>query len=312
MSAVTETTHGSTPTARRPSTVGGKAYARKGKYLLFAAPALILIAAVILFPWAFTVYMSINDWTIGGSQPITNFPANYTKLASDERFFEATLRTLYYTFLSVFVPVVLGMAAAVVFHNKFPFRGLARGIFILPMMATPSAIALVWKMMFHVEFGVLNYLLELVKIPPFTWVFAAGTVIPSLVLVEVWQWTPLIMIVVLGGLAALPTEPYESALIDGANAWQVFRHITFPLVLPFLMVAVMIRTIDALKAFDTIFVITEGGPGTASETINIFLYLQAFAFLHIGYASAVVIVFFILIVVASLGLVYVRQRTVWT
>jgi len=306
------TTPGAAPAVRRTGAVGGKAYARRGKYLLFAAPALILIALVIVFPWAFTLYMSFNDWTIGGAQPVMNFPANYVKLASDERFFEAVLRTLYYTALAVIVPVVAGMAAAVVFHNRFPLRGLARGIFILPMMATPSAIALVWKMMFHVEYGVLNYLLDLAGIPPFTWVFAANTVIPSLVLVEVWQWTPLIMIIVLGGLAALPTEPYESALIDGANPWQLFRHITWPLVLPFLMVAVMIRTIDALKAFDTIFVISEGGPGTASETINIFLYLQAFAFLHIGYASAVVVVFFAIIVIASLGLVYLRQRTVWT
>ena len=311
MSALTGSPRGVSAT-RRSGTVGGKAYARRGKYLLFAAPALVLIGAVIIFPWAFTIYMSLNDWTIGGAQPVLNFPNNYLKLAADQRFFQAVLRTGYYTLLSVFVPVLVGMLAAVVFHNKFPLRGLARGIFILPMMATPSAIALVWKMMFHVEFGVLNFVLEVFKIPPFTWVFDAKTVIPSLVLVEVWQWTPLIMIVVLGGLAALPTEPYESALIDGANPWQVFRHITFPLVLPFLMVAVMIRTIDALKAFDTIFVITEGGPGTASETINVFLYLQAFAFLHIGYASAVVIVFFLIIVAASLGLVYLRQRTVWT
>ena len=104
--------------------------------------------------------------------------------------------------------------------------------------------------------------------------------IPSLVLIEIWQWTPLVMLIVLGGLASLPTEPYKSALIDGASQWQMFRHITWPLVLPFVMVAVVIRAIDAIKAFDTIFVITQGGPGTASETINIFLYLQAFALLQ--------------------------------
>ena len=119
--------------------------------------------------------------------------------------------------------------------------------------------------------------------------------IPSLVLVEVWHWTPLVMLIVLGGLAALPTEPYESALIDGATEWQLFRHITWPLVLPFSWSPSVIRTIDALKAFDTIYVITQGGPGTASETINLYLYLQAFAFYNIGYASAVVVVFFVII-----------------
>ena len=136
--------------------------------------------------------------------------------------------------------------------------------------------------------------------------------IPALVLVEVWHWTPLAMLIILGGLAAIPQEPYESAVIDGASSWQMFRYITFPLVLPFIMVAVVIRTIDALKAFDTIYVITQGGPGTASETINIFLYLQAFAFYKVGYASAVVVFFFGIIVLCSLLLIYVRQRTLWT
>jgi len=132
------------------------------------------------------------------------------------------------------------------------------------------------------------------------------------VLVEIWHWTPFVMIIVLGGLAALPSEPYESALIDGATPWQMFRHITFPLVLPFLVVAGIIRTIDALKAFETIYVISNGGPGTASETINIYLYLQAFAYYNVGDASAVVVVFFGIIVALSLVLLYVRQRAKWT
>jgi multiple sugar transport system permease protein len=131
-------------------------------------------------------------------------------------------------------------------------------------------------------------------------------------MVEVWHWTPLVMLIVLGGLAAAPTEPYDSAKIDGANAWQMFRHITLPLILPFVLVAAVIRTIDALKAFDTIFVISQGGPGTASETINIFLYLQAFSFYNIGYASAVTIVFFVLIVALAMVLLWLRQKAKWS
>jgi multiple sugar transport system permease protein len=122
---------------------------------------------------------------------------------------------------------------------------------------------------------------------------------------------PHIMLIELGGLAALPTEPYESAHIDGASQWQMFRYITFPMVLPFIFVAAIIRLIDAVKAFDTIFVITGGGPGTASETINIYLYLKAFAYYDIGYASAMVVVFFAVIVALSLALLYLRQRTQW-
>jgi len=283
----------------------------RGRYLLFVAPALAVMGAVIIFPWLFTLFMSVHDWKIGQSRTFVGLE-NYARLLTDERFLSALLRTIYYTVLAVAAPLVLGTAAALVFHKKFPLRGFLRGVFILPMMATPVAVALVWTMMFHPQLGVLNYLLSLVGIPAQLWVYDPGTVIPSLVLVETWQWTPLVMLIVLGGLAALPTEPYEAAQLDGASAWQTFRHITFPMVLPFLMVAVIIRTIDAVKAFDIIFVISQGGPGTASETLNIFLYLQAFAFYNIGYASAVVVVFFVLIITLALVLLYVRQRSKWS
>jgi multiple sugar transport system permease protein len=280
------------------------------QYVGFVLPAIAIIGAVIVFPWLFTIFMSVHDWKIGQANSFIGLE-NYVKLLSDERFHGALLRTLYYTALAVILPVTFGTAAALVFHRRFPLRGLLRGIFILPMMATPVAVSLVWTMMFHPQLGVLNYLLSLVGIPPQAWVYEQGTVIPSLVLVEVWQWTPLVMLIVLGGLAALPTEPYESAHLDGASAWQMFRWITFPLLLPFIIVAAIIRSIDAVKAFDTIFVITQGGPGTASETINIYLYLQAFAFYNIGYASAVVVVFFVVIVALSLMLLYARQKTQW-
>jgi multiple sugar transport system permease protein len=293
-----------------PVVVGGRAYARRGRYLRFVLPALVLIFAVIVFPWLFTIWMSAQDWRVAQTPTFAGF-SNYTTLLTDQRFLESIGHTIYFTVLAVILPVVFGVASAVVFHQRFPWRGVLRALFIMPMMATPVAVALIWTMMFHPQLGVLNYLLSLVGIPPQMWVYDQSTVIPSLVLVEVWHWTPLVMLIVLGGLAALPTEPYESALIDGASQWQMFRHITFPMVLPFIMVAVVIRTIDALKAFDTIFVITQGGPGTASETINIYLYLQAFAFYNIGHASAVVVVFFVLIVVLSLLLLYARQRTLW-
>jgi multiple sugar transport system permease protein len=290
------------------SGMGG--YRSRWRYMMFALPAMIVILAVILFPWAFTLYLSAHDWPIVGEPTFVGF-GNYLQLAGDTRFLESIWRTFYFTFLAVLLPVVLGVLAAVVFHREFPLRGVLRTLFMMPMMATPVAIALVWNMMFHPQLGVLNYFLSLVGIPPQLWVFDPGSVIPSLALIEIWQWTPLVMLIVLGGLASLPTEPYESALIDGASEWQMFRHITWPLVLPFVMVAVVIRAIDALKAFDTIFVITQGGPGTASETINIFLYLQAFAFYNIGYASAVVVVFFVIIIAMTLVLLWSRQRTQW-
>jgi multiple sugar transport system permease protein len=280
------------------------------RYWLFSLPAVLVIAAVIVFPWIYTLFMSLQDWKIGGGAEFVGL-GNFIDLAKDQRFVESMGHTVYFTVLAVVLPILFGTAAALVFHREFPARGLLRTIFIMPMMATPVAVALVWTMMFHPQLGVLNYLLSLVGIGPSAWVYDPGTVIPTLVMVEVWHWTPLVMLIVLGGLAGLPREPYESALIDGANDWHMFRHITLPLVWPFIMVAIVIRTIDALKAFDTIFVITQGGPGTASETMNIFLYLQAFQFYKIGYASAVVVIFFVIIIMLSLLLLYARQKSKW-
>ncbi|MGA9866027.1 MAG: sugar ABC transporter permease [Acetobacteraceae bacterium] len=280
------------------------------RYWVFALPAACVVLAVIVFPWFFTIYISLHQWDPAGGITWAGV-SNYVHLATDARFGWAVVRTLYFAALAVLFPVVLGIAAAVCFHQRFPLRGLARTIFILPMMATPVAIALVWSMMFHPQLGVLNYILTSIGLPPAMWTYAPSTVIPTLVIVETWQWTPLVMLIVLGGLASLPIDPYEAAQLDGASAWQRFRHITLPLVWPFIVVAGVIRTIDALKSFDIIYVITGGGPGTSSETINIFLYQQAFAFYQLGYAGAVTLVFFILIVAVSLCLLAVRQQKRW-
>lgn len=280
------------------------------RYVWFIVPAVVVTVAIIIFPWMFTVYMSLHDWQITGARTFIGLD-NYVSAFSDRRFIAAVWRTALYALFSVTMPVVLGTAAATVFHHEFPLRGLLRGIFIMPMMATPVAVALVWAMMFHPQLGVLNYLLKSVGLTPSLWVYAPGTVLPALAMVETWQWTPLVMLIVLGGLATLPVEPYESARIDGAAPWQTFIYITLPLVMPVILVAVVLRTIDALKAFDLIFTITQGGPGTASETLNIFLYLKAFSFYQIGQASAVVVIFFALIVGLSLGSLYLRERTRW-
>ncbi|MFJ1309077.1 carbohydrate ABC transporter permease [Agrobacterium sp. P15N1-A] len=279
-------------------------------YWPFVIPALIVISAVIVFPWVFTLWMSAHRWTLGQEQSFIGFE-NYIRLASDARFWESLWHTLIYTVLSVVAPLFLGTLAALVFDAQFPLRGFLRGVFVMPMMATPVAIALVWTMMFHPQLGVLNYLLSLIGIGPLEWIYNQSTVIPSLVLVETWQWTPLVMLIVLGGLAAVPREPYESAEIDGANAWQKFRYLTMPMIAPFLMIAVIIRSIDAVKSFDIIYAMTQGGPGTASETINIYLYNTAFSYYDIGYGSAMAVVFFIIIVALSFVLLMVRQRSQW-
>src|ERR1700748_2025273 len=284
---------------------------RPRSYWPFVLPALIVVLAVIVFPWVFTIWMSLQEWKVGSPTTFVGL-SNYLRMPNDPRFVEATWHTLVYTFLSVLLPLVFGTFAAVVFHQKFPMRGILRGIFIMPMMATPVAIALIWTMIFNPQLGVLNYLLSLVGIPAQLWVFHPATVIPSLVLVETWQWSPLVMLIVLGGIAALPTEPYDSAQLDGAGMWQMFRYITLPLIMPFIVIAAMIRTIDAVKSFDIIFAITQGRPGSASATINLYLYSVAFVYYDLGYGSAIAVIFFVLIVLLAAILLYLRQRTLWT
>jgi multiple sugar transport system permease protein len=296
------------PTTKGRAPIGRRNYARR--YWMFTMPAALAVSAVILFPWLFTLIMSVNDWQVSGDVNFVGL-ANFTHLWEDTRFLLAVVRTLYFTALAVIFPMILGIWAAVCFSTKFKLRGLARTLFILPMMATPVAIALVWTMMFHPQLGVLNYLLTSIGLPPATWQYDASTVIPTLVMVETWQWTPLVMLIVLGGIAGLPVDPYEAAIIDGASGWQMFRYITVPMVWPFIVVAAAMRVIDALKSFDIIFVISGGGPGTSSETINMLLYNTAFSYYNLGYASAIVLVFFVLILLITVGLLAMRRMERW-
>jgi multiple sugar transport system permease protein len=277
-------------------------------FFWFILPAVVVITAVIVFPWAFTLWMSLFEWKIGHKATFAGLD-NFTELLGNRRFLESVAHTLIFTAAAVVGPLVLGTAAALVFNQKFFLRGFLRGAFVLPMMATPVAIALIWTMMFHPQQGVLNYLLSLLGIGPSEWVYSPRLAIACLVMVDIWQWTPLVMLIVLGGLASLPTDPFEAATMEGASRWQTLRYVTLPLLLPFIMVAAVVRLIDALKTFDTIYVITQGGPGTASETINLYLYLQAFSFYQIGKASAVVVVFFVLVVALSWLLFWLRERS---
>ena len=134
--------------------------------------------------------------------------------------------------------------------------------------------------------------------------------LPTLVLVDIWQWTPIVMLMVLGGLTALPEEPFEAARIDGASTWQIFRYLTLPMLRPYIMVAALFRGIDALKTFDSIYVITRGGPGFASETLNLYIYATAFDYLHFGSSSAMLVIFFLIVLSLSAVLIGLRRKAI--
>jgi multiple sugar transport system permease protein len=280
---------------------------------LFPAPAVLLVAVIIAYPIVYTVWMSLQEWFISSLTP-PKFAglANYQKiLLGDDRFRWAFLRTVWFTVLVVSAELVLGLAMALLFNREFWGRGLLRTFAILPMVATPTAIALVFVMMYHPTLGVANYLLTVVGLPPFSWTYSSQTALYALAVVDVWEWTPLIMLIALAGLASLPREPYEAAEIDGATTLQAFRHVTLPLLRPTLVVAVLFRAIDALKTFDVIYVITQGGPANSTETINVLLFNQAFSYFNMGYASSMAVALFALVMGASLLLIKVRRTTTW-
>jgi multiple sugar transport system permease protein len=281
--------------------------------LLFPAPAVLLVGAIIAYPIAYTVWMSLQEWFASSlTAPRFIGLANYEKIVlGDARFREAFFRTLYFTVLVVGAETVLGVAMALLFNREFWGRGLLRTLAILPMVATPTAIALVFVMMYHPTLGVANYLLTVVGLPPFRWTYSSATALYALALVDVWEWTPLIMLIALAGLASLPREPYEAAHIDGATTLQAFWHITLPLLRPTIVVAVLFRAIDALKTFDIIYVITQGGPANSTETINVLLFNQAFSYFNMGYASSMAVALFAIVMGASLVLIKVRRTAAW-
>jgi len=275
---------------------------------ILPAPAVVVILLLTAFPAVYTLYMSTHDWFASSLTPprFSGEGSCVRMLAAAERLRSAVWRALPFSGLAGGLEMILGVAIAVVFNRDFLGRGLVRTLLLLPMVATPAAIALVWAMMYHPTLGVINYLVQLLGFPPLEWIANPRTVIPALVIVDAWEWTPLITLMALAWLAALPAEPYASARVAGASGWQIFWFITLPLLRPTLMVAALFRTIDALKTFDIIYIMTQGGPGFASETLNVYIFQTAFLYFHMGYASALLVALFALVL--SVSFIVIRLR----
>ena len=276
---------------------------------VFTTPAAVVVFILMVFPVFYTVYMSLHSWFASSlTSPEFIGLANFKRaFVQDERFRNALWLTLYFTALATALQVILGVALALLLNRPFRGKGFFRSIFLLPMVATPVAIALVWMMMYNPTLGVMNYLVGLIRLGPFKWVSDAQLVIPALAMVDTWEWTPLITLITLAGLATLPLEPYESALIDGATPAQMFWRITLPLLRPTIMVALLFRSIDCLKTFDIIYVMTAGGPGFASETLNVYTFQVGLFYFHIGYACSLLVILFALVLGVSLILIKVRR-----
>lgn len=274
---------------------------------LFPLPAVIALFILVGLPMLANFVIALHDWFIG-RPPRLVWLQNFTDVLADRRFYSGIRNTLIFTGVAVPVQLVLGMAIAVLFNRELPAKGLIRTVILLPMVATPVAIALIWSLMFDPSLGVLNWFLESLGLSRSLWVADARLALPSLIMVDVWQWTPMVALILIAALQGVPSEHYEAARIDGAGGWQVFWHITLPAVRGAVVVALILRAVDALKTFDIIYVITGGGPGTATETLNVYAFRSGFEFFRAGYAASLLIFLMFLVLGIAILLNLARRR----
>lgn len=277
------------------------AHAERRRFvLLLLAPATILLLAVTLVPFLWALAISLTDHSLTRpGQTVFVGLANYGMLLASPEVWQAGRVTAVFTFLAVSIQLVLGVGLALLLHRETRGAWAWRLAFLLPMAVTPVAAIFTFRMMFHPSIGVLNGILRDLGLPPVDWLGTPTMAFVSLLFVDCWQWTPFMLLIAVGGLASLDAEPLEAAEVDGAGPWRVLCDHTLPMLAPYLAVAVVFRAIDAFKTFDIIFVLTGGGPGVATRTLNLLAYKQGIEFLSIGYAAAIAISMLVLTIVAA-------------
>lgn len=276
---------------------------------LLLAPAFFALLATTTFPLLFLVYTS--TYRLDLAMPFTNgFVGleNYSVLLADSRFWHSLIVSMVYTISTVILQVVVGLALALFVMEMKRGQGLFRLIAILPVVLSPAVVGMIWRtFMLAPEFGIVDYLSITAGLGSKNWLGDPGLAMLSVIIIHTWQWTPFAFMVLLASLAALPDDIYEAARIDRASAWQRFRRITLPLLRPAIIMVVIMRTMVALTAFAAIFTVTGGGPGTATEILNLYAYRKSFTELSIGYGSALAVALLIVTVIISAILFAIRR-----
>ncbi len=269
-------------------------------------PVVLYVSAIALLPVAFTVWLSFRrQLPIFG---ISRFVAleNYAFLLQDPRFWNALGNTAYFVGVSVTLELILGLGLALLLNRRFRGRGLARALVLVPWAVPTVVAARFWEWIFNADFGVLNYLLG----TRINWLGDPSWALHAAIAADVWKMTPFAALLLLAGLQVIPEELYRAACIDGANRWQLFRHITLPLLRPVILLVLLFRTMDAARVFDLVFVLTGGGPANETETLVVYTYKLLYRTLQFGYGSALAVATFLFIF--ALSLVYVHQlRRAW-
>ncbi|MBK8161435.1 MAG: sugar ABC transporter permease [Rhodospirillaceae bacterium] len=269
----------------------------------FIWPALLVVLAIAIFPLIYSLTTSFMSFRLVPPTP-PRFVGleNYGNLLINPRFWQVTWTTSIIAFVSVAIQYVLGFAVALALFAKVPGEKLFRVGFLLPMLIAPVAVALIARQIFNPTVGPLNHFMTSLGFPNLPFLTETHWAIGALITVEVWQWTPFIILMLLAGLATLPDDVYEAAALENASSWRQFWDITFPMMLPISVAVVFIRLIESYKIIDTVFVMTGGGPGISTETLTLFAYQEGFKKFNLGYTSALSFLF--LIVITVIGVVY--------
>ncbi len=281
---------------------------RRFQRLSFILPALIFVVVMMAFPVAYNGWLSFHEWT-GSARRAPEYVGtdNYTELfTQSDRFFPAVKRTFLFTGVVVTAELVFGIGIALLLRDAFPGHTVVKTLILLPMVATPVAISMAWLLMLEPTIGVFNKILRDIGLTPQPWLGSQSQALWVLMAVDIWQWTPMMAMITLAGLLSLPEDPYEAALVDGASSLQSFFHITLPLLVPTLLTAVLLRSIEALKTFDIIYTMTRGGPGFSTETLNTLAYVRAFEYFRLGQAAALLVVFFA--IVLGVSVIFIQMR----
>jgi multiple sugar transport system permease protein len=259
----------------------------KGFPYLMVVPTILVLTIVGVIPFVYTVFISFQETSFTRTVGF-NGVGNFTSLVSDPLFWKALGVTTLILVVAVPVQLLLGLGIALAMHRGILGSRFIAPVLLLPAVVAPTVVAIIWKIMLAGTWGFLTYqvvdrfsLLERGSV-----LGLPRSALVTILLIEIWQWTPFVALALFAGLQALPLSPYRAAAVDGASRWQIFRYLTLPMLLPLLAVLLLLRTLDSFRIFDTIFILTGGGPGTSTQVVSIYLYKSVFQFWELGRAAA--------------------------
>jgi multiple sugar transport system permease protein len=275
------------------------------------APSLVILFVIAALPALYLLVTSLTPFQLLNPGSSTDFSAplrNYRLLPNDPRFINSLIVQAKLSFWGVLFQVLLGMLLALLLHTQSRFVEFARTFFLIPMVLPPIVVGVIWKLIYTPDISPLYYAAGLLNVTMPSLTSSVDFALTAIIIADTWEWLPFTFLMVLAALQTIPEEYSEAALMDGAGRIQIFFHITLPFIVPILTVSAMFRLIDSVKAFPLIFLLTGGGPGSVTEVTNYYAYLLAFDFNEIGYSSAITIVMLMLVVLMSLGIMWMGHR----